>query len=51
MPSAQNKASRLRFEGRAQMGAFGASLVLARYPQGLLHHAATAAPAKVNENG
>jgi len=29
--------SRIKFEGRAQMGAFGASLLLRKYPKGLLH--------------
>ena len=32
-------AKRIGFEGRAQMGGFGASLVLQKYPNGLLHHA------------
>ena len=32
-------AKRLGFEGRAQMGGFGASLALAKYPHGLLPHA------------
>ena len=34
-------ATRLGFEGRAQMGGFGATMVLSRYPRGLLaEHAA-----------
>ena len=31
-------ARRVGFEGRAQMGGFGASVLLRLYPRGLLHH-------------
>ena len=30
--------TRIGFEGRAQMGGFGATMVLAKYPRGLLYH-------------
>ena len=29
---------RIGFEGRAQMGGFGATVLLRKYPRGLVHH-------------